>query len=60
MKSSLYLFAFITMMTGCQTVYEKETIPSADYQRCLDAEQRGGGDEISTGCGQLQDEINRN
>ncbi|QKJ86385.1 hypothetical protein PMPD1_1428 [Paramixta manurensis] len=52
----------ISMMSLCACVQSgpvstTETVPSIDYQRCLDAEKMGGGDVIETRCGKLQHEI---
>ncbi|WP_034913371.1 ChiQ/YbfN family lipoprotein [Erwinia sp. 9145] len=58
MKSMLALIAML-MLSACATKsaeQPQETIPGLDYQRCLDAEQMGGAENIEARCGKLQQE----
>ncbi|WP_158780560.1 ChiQ/YbfN family lipoprotein [Pantoea sp. BAV 3049] len=58
MKYVLPVIAML-LLGGCaqKTTAPQENIPSRDYQRCLDAEQMGGGEAIEARCGKLQQEI---
>lgn len=58
MKYVLPVIAML-LLGGCvqKSTAPQENIPSRDYQRCLDAEQMGGGEAIEARCGKLSQEI---
>lgn len=58
MKYVLPVIAML-LLGGCvqKSPAPQENIPSRDYQRCLDAEQMGGGEAIEARCGKLSQEI---
>ncbi len=55
-----YILPVITMPVlggGVQkSTASQENISGRDYQRCLDAEQMGGGEAIEARCGKLSQE----
>lgn len=58
MKYVLPVIAMV-LLVGCgqKRPAPQETIPSRDYERCLDARQMGGGEAIEARCGKLSQEI---
>lgn len=56
-----YILPVIALLLsgGCaqKTTVPQENIPGRDYQRCLDAEQMGGGEAIEARCSKLKQEI---
>ncbi|CAK9885726.1 MAG: putative lipoprotein ChiQ [Candidatus Erwinia impunctatus] len=62
MKKGFALAAVVLALSACtqESSAPKERISTLDYQRCLDAEQMGGGDVIEARCDRLLKEIEHN
>ena len=61
MKKVIYLMTAVILLSGCVSRGSEstETLPGRDYQRCLDAEQMGGGELVASRCGKLSEEIEK-
>lgn len=59
MKKLFCLITTTLLLSACMysPPSSVESVPSRDYQRCLDAEQMGGGEAVAERCNKLSEEI---